>query len=81
MITKLIVTFPCGTKKYFAGGISQKGMKIANNRPHLVQVFVNGPPGEHDEFILRQLKYILHPIHRMITINGEFLRDFPNTVK
>jgi len=74
MITKVIVTFPCGTKKYFnLPNTILHGLKVNGRRPHLLQVFTDGLIEEKEIKQLAWYTRLVHVTKGRLTVDGEFL--------
>ena len=72
MISRVIACFPGGHKKVFDHPKRILGLKHNGTRPHLLQVF-----GDHfcdgDKREIHQYKFVIHPCHGRMTLNGEFV--------
>ncbi len=89
MITNIVATWPCGHK--FIRGKKDltdsrlrfiRGLVYKGKRAHLVQVCVQDPIRQDDiREIVSGIRPAVHPIHGKVTVNGECLKEWIDSVK
>ena len=74
MITKVIASYPCGSKQYFNNNNPKLvGLKLNGVRPHLLQIFTDGLIEEKEIKQLAWYTRLVHVTKGRLTVDGEFL--------
>jgi hypothetical protein len=74
MTSKVVYTYPSGATQeleILPRMYRHHGIRLEGTRPIKAEVF-----GEiSDEFLYRSLRFSLHPVHRLLIVNGKILED------